>query len=102
MIDDLLARWSFARGMTTEFLEHASDDCLDYRPTDKFMTIREQAVHLVEVQGIYQVAFTNEPTDFSRKHEFTPIPVDAASIVRALGEQDKILRSSFLRRRSVG
>lgn len=99
MIDDLLARWTFTRGMTTEFLEHVSDDCLDFRPTDKFMTIREQAVHLVEVQGVYQFAFTNEPTDFSRKPEFTPRGTDSASIVRSLGEQDEILRGHLERLR---
>ena len=66
MIDDFrVPRWTFTRGMTIEFLEHASDECLDFRPTEKFMTIREQAVRLkLEVQGTYQFAFTNEPTDF--------------------------------------
>jgi len=99
MIDDFLSRWTFTRGMTIEFLEHASDDCLDFRPTDKFMTIREQAVHLVEVQGAYQFAFTNEPTDFSRKPEFTPAQTDPASIVHALGAQDDILRGHLERLR---
>ena len=92
MIDDFLSRWAFTRGMTIEFLEHASDHCLDIPPSDKFMTIREQAVNLVEVQGAYQLALTNEPTDFSRKPEFTPAQTDSASLVRALGAQDEILR----------
>lgn len=64
------------------------------------MTIREQAVHLVEVQGTYQFAFTNEPTDFSRKPEFTPTGTDSASIVRALGAQDEILRGHLERLRN--
>ena len=98
MIDDF-RHFDLHRGMTIEFLEHASDECLDFRPTEMFMTIREQAVHLVEVQGTYQFAFTNEPTDFSRKPEFTPAQTDVVSLVGALGSQDEILRGHLERLR---
>jgi uncharacterized damage-inducible protein DinB len=93
VIDDFLARWTFARGMTTEFLEFASDECLDFRPTEKFMTIREQASHLVEVQAMYQLGFAGEEIDFARKPEFTPARDDAASLVKALAEQDAVLHA---------
>ena len=100
MIDDFLVRWTFVRGMTTEFLESASDDCLDFRPTEKFMTIREQAAHLVEVPAIYQLGFAGEETDVARKPEFTPRQTDAASLVRALADQDEVLQSNLERLRA--
>lgn len=99
VIDDFVVRWTFVRGMTIEFLEFASDECLDFRPTDKFMTIREQAAHLVEVQAMYQFAFAGEEIDFARKSEFTPNGTDAASLVQALGKQDAVLHSHLDRLR---
>lgn len=78
--------------MTTEFLSTAADACLDFRPGEKFMTIREQAAHLVEVQGAYQLAFAGEAVDFARKPEFTPAADDAGTIIAALDRQDAALR----------
>ena len=66
MIDDFLTRWRFVRGMTTEFLAEATDECIDDRLGPGFVTIREQAGHLAEVQGIYQLALRGEPVDWFR------------------------------------
>jgi uncharacterized damage-inducible protein DinB len=88
MIDDLLARWAHVRGMTTEFLTTAGDACLDDRPGDGFMTIREQAGHLAEVQGVYQLALRGEAVDWGRKPEFAPASLDRDDIAAALAARD--------------
>jgi uncharacterized damage-inducible protein DinB len=91
MIDDFLARWRHVRGMTTEFLATASDDCLDAWLDPGFVTIREQAGHLAEVQGIYQLALRGEPVDWDRKPEFSPADDSREAIAAALAERDREL-----------
>ena len=77
--------------MTNEFLRAASDECLDYRPQSDFMTVREQAAHLCEVQGAYQLAFSGEPVDFARKGEFAPPSLERDAIIDTLAELDRRL-----------
>ena len=101
MIDDFRARWEFARGMTTEFLREASNECLDFRPGPSFMTIREQAGHLSEVQGTYQLALRGEEPDFARKPEFAPRSLEVAAILAALAERDEELDGLLDKLRSV-
>jgi len=91
MIDDFLHRWRFVRGMTLEFLTEATDECLDERLAPGFVTIREQAAHLAEVQGIYQLALRGEPVNWDRKPEFTPAGDDRAAIATALADRDREL-----------
>jgi uncharacterized damage-inducible protein DinB len=91
MIDDFLARWRFVRGMTTDFLTEATDECLDERLGPGFVTIREQAAHLAEVQGIYQFALRGEPVDWERKPQFSPVGDDREAIAAALAERDREL-----------
>jgi uncharacterized damage-inducible protein DinB len=91
VIDEFRSRWDFVRGMTTEFLREASDECLDLRPTASFMTIREQAGHLSEVQGAYQLALRGEEPDFSRKAEFAPRSLEVPAILDALAARDREL-----------
>jgi uncharacterized damage-inducible protein DinB len=93
MIDDFLTRWRFVRGMTTEFLAVATDDCLDDRLGPGFATIREQAGHLAEVQGIYQLALRGEPVDWDRKPEFSPDGPDRGAIAAALAARDRELEA---------
>ena len=91
MIDDFLVRWTFVRSMTTEFLVGASDECLDLRPEKSFMTIREQAAHLCEVQGVHQLALSQEPVDMARKPEFGPATLDREAILECLAARDRQL-----------
>jgi uncharacterized damage-inducible protein DinB len=95
VIDDMLARWTYTRSMTTDFLTGVTDDCLDYRPAAHFMTVREQASHIVEVQSLYQLALLGEAVDFARKPEFTPAADDVATLVAALGKQDDELHAAL-------
>jgi hypothetical protein len=71
MSNDFLNRRRFVRAMTVDFISDASDECLDYRPGPAFMTIREQAAHLSEVQDIYQLALGGNEADWARKPEFS-------------------------------
>jgi uncharacterized damage-inducible protein DinB len=91
VIDELLTRWGYVRGMTKEFLEAASDECLDFRPAADFATIREQASHLSEVQGVYQLALGGEEPDFARKPEFSPASSSVEGILAALQARDRDL-----------
>lgn len=97
MSDDFLQRWRFVRAMTVDFISDASDECLDYRPGPSFMTIREQAAHLSEVQGIYQLALRGNVADWARKPEFSPTSQATDALVDALvardGELDDLLES---------
>ena len=97
MNDDWLERWRFVRGMTVDFVREASDECLDFRPAAKFATVREQAAHLSEVQGIYQLALRGEEADWLRKPEFGPPTQTRAAILETLslrdGELDDLLES---------
>ena len=77
--------------MTTEFLREASVECLDFRPGASFMTVRGQAAHLSEVQGVYQLALCGEEPDFDRKPEFAPQSLEPAAILDALAAHDREL-----------
>jgi uncharacterized damage-inducible protein DinB len=95
MIDEMLSRWTFTRGMTADFVEQASDECLDLRLGSGFMTIREQAGHLAEVQGVYQLAFTGEAVDFARKGEFAPRSLERTALLEELAARDRELAHSL-------
>ena len=84
----LRRRWQHVRGLTCEFIEEMPDECLDYRPQRHFSTVREQAQHLIECQGVYQLAFRGEKVDFGRKPEFAPAAADDDSLLAALTERD--------------
>jgi uncharacterized damage-inducible protein DinB len=75
--------------MTLEYLGFLSDEVLDLRPTTTFRTIREQAVHLAELQGVYQLALQEEPVDYSRAAEFTPASSARDDIVAAMEDRDR-------------
>ena len=81
--------------MTTDFLTGVSAECVDFRPAANFMTVREQAAHIVEVQSLYQLAFWGEAVDFARKPEFTPAATDVHTLVAALGAQDADLHAAL-------
>ena len=87
-IEDFEQRWQHTRGMTIEFLEGASDDCLDFRPGPAFSTIREQARHLICVQGMYHLGLRGMPVDFSGKESYYEGPVDAPSLIAGLRAAD--------------
>ena len=88
MTREFRRRWQHVRGLTREFVEEMPDDCLDNRPARHFASIREQAVHLVECQGVYQLAFRGEKVDFGRKPEFAPSTDDADGLLGAFAKQD--------------
>jgi uncharacterized damage-inducible protein DinB len=88
---DFIQRWRHVRGMTVDFVREASADCLDFRPGPSFSTIREQAAHLSEVQGIYQLALVGDHADWARKPEFSPTSYDPGAIIDALERRDREL-----------
>jgi uncharacterized damage-inducible protein DinB len=91
MIHDFVERWRFVRAMTVDFIREASDECLDFRPGPQFATVREQAAHLSQVQGIYQLALRGEEADWARKPEFAPAAQTAGAIIDALADRDREL-----------
>lgn len=91
MSNDFVERWRFVRTMTVDFIRAASDECLDFRPGPSFMTIREQAGHLSEVQGVYQLALSGDETDWGRKPELAPTSQSAEAIIEALVARDREL-----------
>jgi uncharacterized damage-inducible protein DinB len=96
-----LTTWQQVRRMTLQFLDHAGDGCLDLRPGADFMTIREQAAHLSEAQGVFQLVLRGEPADFGRGGEFSPASLAVPDIVAALAERDREL-ADLLRRYRPG
>lgn len=74
--------------MTLEYLTFVSDEVLDLRPTPTFRTMREQAVHLAELQGVYQLALRDEEVDYGRGAEFSPSSDRRADISAALADRD--------------
>lgn len=91
MSSDFVERWRFVRTMTVDFIRESSDECLDFRPGPSFMTIREQAAHLSEVQGVYQLALCGDEADWARKPEFAPTSQTAEAIIEALVARDREL-----------
>jgi hypothetical protein len=87
-VDDFLLRWQHVRGMTREFLEHASDELLDFVPAPGFVPVRLQAAHLAEVQGAYQEMFSTGTVDFSHKAQYTPDGTSRHEILAALEHRD--------------
>ena len=75
--------------MTVEYLQFVSDDVLDLRPTPTFRTMREQAVHLAELQGVYQLALQDEAVDYDRCHEFAPRSDVRTDIIAAMADRDR-------------
>jgi uncharacterized damage-inducible protein DinB len=88
VIDAFLHRWEHVRGMTREFVEVMPDACLDERPGPQFATVREQAAHIIECQGCYQLAFRGETVDMGRKPEFTPSASDRDTLLASLARAD--------------
>ena len=86
--DDFLKRWRITRRMTLEYLQFVPDDVLDLRPTPTFRTMREQAVHLAELQGVYQLALRDEAVDYGRGAEFSPASDRREAIMAAMSERD--------------
>ncbi len=87
-VDDFLRRWRITRRMTLDYLDFVSDEVLDVRPTPTFRTMREQAVHLAELQGVYQLALRGEVVDYERHAEFAPASDARVDIVAALADRD--------------
>jgi len=87
--DGFLRRWRLTRRMTLEYLHVVSDEVLDLRPTPAFRTMREQAVHLAELQGVYQLALRGEPVDYDRATEFAPASDRREDVVAAMAERDE-------------
>ena len=87
--DEFLRRWRITRSMTLEYLRFVSDDVLDLRPTPTFRTMREQAVHLAELQGVYQLALRDQPVDYGRATEFSPASDRREDIMAAMSERDR-------------
>jgi uncharacterized damage-inducible protein DinB len=75
--------------MTLEYLHVVSDEVLDLRPTPAFRTMREQAVHLAELQGVYQLALRGQPVDYERAAEFAPASDRREDVVAAMAERDE-------------
>jgi uncharacterized damage-inducible protein DinB len=88
-VDEFLKRWRITRGMTLEYLHFVSDDVLDLRPAPTFRTMREQAVHLAELQGVYQLALRGEAVDYGRGSEFSPGSDRRDDIIAAMGSRDR-------------
>jgi uncharacterized damage-inducible protein DinB len=88
-VDQFLKRWRLTRRMTLEYLNFVSDGVLDLRPTPTFRTMREQAVHLAELQGIYQLALRGEAVDYGRATEFGPASAGRADIIAAMADRDR-------------
>jgi uncharacterized damage-inducible protein DinB len=87
--DGFLRRWRITRHMTLEYLDFVSDAVLDLRPTPTFRTMREQAVHLAELQGVYQLALRGEAVAYGRASEFSPASDRREDIVAAMAERDR-------------
>jgi uncharacterized damage-inducible protein DinB len=95
-IDDFVVRWAHVRGMTREFLESAPDSLLDFVPAPGFVSVRDQASHLVEVQGVYQeVLAEGELVDFSHKSRYTPAGTEPDVILAALARMDADLEQQL-------
>lgn len=86
---EFLRRWRIVRAMTLEYLQVVPDDVLDLRPTPAFRTMREQAVHLAELQGVYQLALRGEAVDYERRREFSPASDRRDDVVAAMAERDR-------------
>jgi uncharacterized damage-inducible protein DinB len=87
--DEFLNTWRHVRQMTLEFLAFVPDEVFDLRPTPAFRTMREQAVHLAELQGVYQLALRGEAVDYDRAGEFSPASSERPDIVAAMAERDR-------------
>jgi uncharacterized damage-inducible protein DinB len=87
--DEFLKTWRLIRRMTLDYLNFVSDEVLDLRPAPTFRTMREQAVHLAELQGVYQLALRGEAVDYGRGPEFSPASGDRSDIVAAMAERDR-------------
>src|SRR5262249_35313572 len=98
-VDDFLVRWDHVRGMTREFLEQASDALLDFVPAPGFVSVRDQASHLVEVQGVYQEVLAGGANDFSHKSRYTPSGTEREVILVALARMDAELEQQLDRLR---
>lgn len=91
MVDGFLKRWRIVSNMTVDFLEAASEELLDFRPGLVFRTVREQAVHLTKLRGIYQSALAGQQPDYSRGEEFAPASAERLDIVEGLRARDREL-----------
>ena len=86
---EFLKGWRITRRMTLDYLDFLPDDVLDLRPAAGFRTVREQAVHLAELQGVYQLALRGEAVDYDRAGEFSPASDRRGDIVAAMGDRDR-------------
>ena len=98
-VDDFLVRWAHVRGMTREFLESAPDALLDFVPAPGFVPVRDQASHLVEVQGVYQEVLAEGALDMSHKARYTPAGTEPDVILAALAQMDADLERQLDRLR---
>ncbi len=87
--DRFLQRWRITRHMTLEYLHFVPDEVLDLRPTAAFRTMREQAVHLAQLQGVYQLALRDEAVDYDRASEFAPASDSQEDVAAARAERDR-------------
>ena len=87
--------WSFARGLTYEFISAVPDEKWDFSPHPHFAPLHKQIRHMVCVQGVYVEGLRKRVTDFGRKHSHYDGSLGRGELVAALRQQDADLHAAL-------
>ena len=94
--------WEFVRSLTYEFIEGVPDERWQFSPHPRFAAFHKQVRHVVCVQGVYTQGLRERVTDFGKKHSHYGGPLDRASLVAALRQEDRDLQLALAEIRDAG